>query len=93
MPPRNKGRIAIPARAFTWTIDQIATMMAMDEAELRTAYLYFEGRSTGTQSGRMIARNIAQDDQPPNWRILHEHFVKWLRLKGYKYYDEGGFGG
>lgn len=91
--PKYKARIALPARVFLWTIDQIAAMLAISESELRTAYLYFDGRSTGTPVGRMIARNIAPADSKPEWRISHQEFARWCGSKGYKLYEEGGFGG
>lgn len=53
-------------------------------------YLYFEGRSIGARRrDLMIARNIAPPDQDPEWRVTEREFVRWMKTKGFRYYETG----
>ncbi|HEY6021869.1 MAG TPA: hypothetical protein VIY48_18995 [Candidatus Paceibacterota bacterium] len=73
-----------------YTIDQIAMLVDLRIDVLRQFYIYFDGRSTGTrQLDRLMARNIASPDAPPDWRISEHELVRWMKRKGFKYYERG----
>lgn len=95
MTDRNKqaDELFIPPRFFLYTLDQIATVLAMDPKSLRSGgYIFYEGRSTYAKKlGQMSARNIAPDDKPPVWRVLDTEFYRWMRYKGFKYYESARF--
>lgn len=92
-PVHQAGDLFIPPRFFLYTLDQIATVLAIDPKNLRAnGYIFFEGRSTyAKKQGQMSARNIAPDDKPPVWRVLDTEFYRWMRYKGFKYYESGRF--
>ena len=82
--------IALPARPFLYTIDQIASMLSMTVQDVHVRYIYHAGRDVGFKSREMIeARNISPRDQDPEWRVTDSEFRRWLKFKGFKYYDRG----
>jgi len=82
--------VNLPVRNFLYTIDQIAFLLEVEEKTVKISYLHFEGRSTGVcPRDRMSARNISPKGVKPEWRILDIHFVRWMRLKGFKIYERG----
>lgn len=98
--PENRGqgvalppaKIGLPTRVFLFTVDQLSVMIDVKEETILRSYLYFEGRSIGSrQKSLMVARNIAQPDQKPDWRVAEREFIRWMRFKGYRYYDRGAF--
>lgn len=91
-----EARIALPIRPFLYTVDQLAVMLSLEEGYIRRALLYYEGRSTGApRKDQMRAINIARDDatkKEAEWRVSDFEFRKWMRLKGFKYYERGYLG-
>ena len=88
--PAQRDRIGLPYRPFLYTTDQIAVLLEVDEKKVKADYLYFEGRSIGvSHRGLMIARNIAPADQPPDWRVAERELIRWMKTKGFKYYERG----
>lgn len=86
------AKIGLPPRVFLYTIDQIAVMLDQSEASIKTGHLFFEGRSSGSRrNDLMIARNIAPVNEKPDWRVADREFVRWMRCKGFRYYNKGGF--
>lgn len=82
--------MGLPVRAFLFTADQIATMLSVDEKQVKTDYLFYEGRNVGNRPrGRMLARNIADEGQKPEWRVAERELIRWLKVKGFKVYDRG----
>lgn len=77
------ARIELPVTDFLYTVDQIAMLMGVAEEVLRARYLFFDGRSMGTQHGKMRARNIAPDDRTPDWRVSSTQFKLFLQRRGY----------
>lgn len=90
-PIKSKSDVGVPVRPFLWTLDQVSTILEIDIMQLRQAgYIHYEGRSIGLPSKQvMIARNIAPADRRPEWRIAEKELLRWLRVKGFKYYDKG----
>lgn len=85
MSQRRRTAVFVPKRTFLWTIDQIATMLALSEARVRQEFLYYPGRSSGQVNGRMIARNINLDQKAsPEWRVSDEEWSAFLRRKGFR---------
>lgn len=84
--------VGIPPRPFLWTPDQIATMLNLETKQVMRNYLYFEGRSIGTRGkDLMVAINIAPAEEKPEWRISEREFTRWMRYKGFRYYERGVF--
>jgi hypothetical protein len=81
-------------RPFLYTVDQLAEMLSLTESYIRRYLLHYEGRSTGApRKDQMLARNIAPADAPKaEWRVSDFEFRKWMRLKGFKYYERGYLG-
>jgi hypothetical protein len=89
--PRQNDAVMLPYRPFLYTPDQIAALLSVTTHTVLSQYLYFEGRSIGSRAKNlMIARNIAQSpDAKPEWRIAERELVRWMRLKGFRYYEKG----
>lgn len=77
-------------RPFLYTLDQISTVLAVPEPNLRERYIHFDGRSVGVQpKARMLAVNLAEPDQTPDWRVTEGEFIRWMRSRGLRYYERG----
>jgi hypothetical protein len=89
--PADPEKLGLPARPFLWTLDQISVIIDLPLNQLKAGgTIHFEGRSLSTAArGQMIARNIAPPDQTPDWRVAERELIRWLRVKGYKFYDRG----
>lgn len=88
--PRQNEAAGLPFRPFLYTVDQIAVLLNLDERTILREYLYFEGRSIGTRSKQlMVARNISPPTKDPEWRIAERELVRWMRFKGFRYYERG----
>lgn len=85
-----KPAIVLPDRPFLFTIDQIASVVSVQESTVREGYLHYEGRSTGAcPRDRMLARNIAPAGDKPEWRVDEKDFKRWMRFKGFKWVERG----
>lgn len=92
MPPRRRSAedIGLPPRPFFYTIDQIALLISMPEARIKSGLLYYDGRTPGLKPTDMMrAVNIAPASEKPEWRVNEQEFVRWLRYKGYTLYEMG----
>lgn len=88
--PKQNDAVMLPYRPFLFTVDQIAVLLNVSEQEVKAHLLYYERRSIGTRSNhQMIARNIAGPDERPDWRVAERELVRWMRLKGFRYYERG----
>lgn len=84
--------VGLPRRPFMFTLDQICALINVEMKALRNSYLYYEGRSIGTRRKDLLStRNIAPDDQKPEWRVLESEFIRWMKSRGFKYYDRGQY--
>jgi hypothetical protein len=89
-----RRKIGLPPRPFLYTLDQICVLIELNLFNLKRDYIYFEGRSIGIKHpSLMSARNIAEPDQPPDWRVAERELIRWMRHKGWRYYDSGSFSG
>ena len=89
----DREKVGLPARVFLFTIDQVAVMLDLPVRSVTMQYLYLEGRSIGRrENNQMSARNIAPADAAPEWRVAERELIRWLKVKGFKYYDRGAIG-
>lgn len=92
---RNKSEqdrvsVGLPSRPFLYTIDQVAMMLAVSEHYVKLEYAHWVGRSIGTpHPDRIVFRNIAPNGAPVVWRCSERELIRFLRKKGYKYYERG----
>lgn len=90
MRERDRKEIGLPVKPFLYTLDQISVLIEVPVDNLKTHYLHYDGRSIGPRpKDRMLARNIAPAGVTPEWRVAQNEFVRWLRHKGFRYYDRG----
>lgn len=88
--PAGGAKIGLPTRPFLFTVDQIGVLLDLDVESIKRKYLFFDGRSVGTRRrDLMIARNIAPAGDDPEWRVAERELIRWLRVKGFRYYDTG----
>lgn len=82
----------LPVRPFLYTLDQIAGLLNMDQKALMKQYIYFTGRSLGVDRADYItARNIALPEDTPDWRVLEKELLRWMKRKGFQYYEAGRY--
>lgn len=87
---RNTGAsVGLPPKPFLYSLDQVAMLLDVSLAHLRTNYIYFDGRSIGLARDRITARNIAPEGQAPEWRVAEAELVRWFKRKGFRFYDRG----
>lgn len=83
--------VGLPSRVFLYTIDQLGVMLDMSERNIKSN-LFYDGRDSGRRrADLMITRNIAPQGSQPDWRVAEREFVRWMRAKGFKHYEKGGF--
>lgn len=88
--PSGANKIGLPPRVFLYTLDQLGVMLDLAPRQLTAQYIYFEGRSIGARHKFfMVARNIAPPNEKPEWRVTEREFVRWMRHKGFRYYETG----
>lgn len=86
--------VGLPVRPFLYTLDQISSLLVVERHDLYKHYIFYEGRSTGFPSKQLIiAHNIAPRELPPDWRVSEKELVRWMRFKGFKYYDRASIRG
>lgn len=76
-------RVELPLREFLFTLDQLALILNIAERTLTAQYIYFDGVSAGTMTGRMIARDISQDPNQRDWRVAESSFRSFCRKRGW----------
>lgn len=90
MPARPES-VGLPPRPFLYTLDQIAVILNISQADVGRRYIYYEGRSTGIRNLKLlIARNINPDrNDKPDWRVAERELIRWCKVMGFKFYDRG----
>lgn len=84
------SHIGLPPRVFLYTVDQISVLTSISEKKLHISHIFHEGRDIGRrQAHELLARNIAPPEDKPDWRIAEKELIRWMRSKGFKYYDKG----
>jgi hypothetical protein len=86
----DRKSVGLPTRPFLYTIDQVAMLMSVSESYVHLEYAHYDGRSIGIPSpDRIVFRNIAPKGALPEWRCSEREIIRFLRHKGYKYYERG----
>lgn len=82
--------VGLPSRPFLYTVDQVAMLLAVSEYYLKHEYAHWMGLSIGVpHPDRIVFRNIAPNGAAAEWRCSEREVVRFLRYKGYKYYERG----
>jgi hypothetical protein len=78
--------VGLPVLPFLYTLDQVATLCAVDVKQLKISYIFYEKRSTGRYySGLLRANNIAPEGEKAEWRVSQQELIRWMRMKGFRY--------
>lgn len=86
------AQVGLPPRPFLYTLDQIAVMTGITETRLLQTHCFLEQRSLGSPGKHLLkCRNIAARDERPDWRILEAELIRWMKVKGFRYYEVGRF--
>jgi hypothetical protein len=84
------AQVGLPVRAFLFTLDQVAYMVGVSEAHLKTHYVHYYGRSIGSRPpDRFMTRNIAPAGEKPDWRVTERELIRWLKNRGFRVYERG----
>lgn len=88
-PPERKW-VGIPPRVFLYTLDQVSTLVNLTVVDLKGNHLWYEGRETGSRpTSKMKAVNISEPEEKPDWRVAEAELIRWMKRKGFKYYERG----
>lgn len=83
-------RRGLPPRPFLYTVDQLSVILQLSETILHQQYLYHQGRDVGIkQKWHMETVNISPPDSKPEWRVRETELIRWMKHKGFKFYDRG----
>lgn len=71
----------IPELTFYFTLDQVASMLALDTETLKRKYIYFVGLEPLRRTARKIqAVNMAPGDMDePDWRVEEKEFRRFVK--------------
>lgn len=82
---KDREHIGLPVPIFTYTLDQIATMIQMTEADLHKNVIWLTGREFGHRPlNRLAAVNIGPKEDEPTWRVEEVEFVRWCKHKRFR---------
>lgn len=85
-----RDRVGLPPRIFMYTPDQLAMLLELTEDYIRKRLLFYDRREPGVRpKERLRAVNIAPEGETPEWRVTETELLRYLRLKGIKFYDRG----
>lgn len=80
----------LPPRPFLYTLDQIAGLICVELVYLKHRYCYYEGRTSGPHyPDFFLARNIAPNGRPVDWRVSERELARWLKRKGFRLHQRG----
>ena len=75
--------VRLPLRPFFYTLDQIATLTAMEVHQVRRMCYVAERGDTGVRpKDKLYTINMAPAGEQPDWRVEEKEFVRWLRHRG-----------
>jgi hypothetical protein len=90
--PQKPESVGLPLRPFLYTLDQVATLLEISEYELTKNHIHLDRVSVGVcPKKKMIARNVAPDGDKPDWRVAERDLIRWMKYKGFRYYEKGWF--
>lgn len=80
-------KVGLPPRPFLYTLDQVATIIALPIARLRETYVYYVGLDAGPRRlDQLVARNIAPEGERPEWRVEEHELIRWMKRRGFLAY-------
>lgn len=84
-----KPVVVLPVVPFLFTLDQVAGIVQMSLASLKSTYIFYLQRTTGPKRvHHFTAVNVAPDGESPEWRISEDELKKWLHRQGFRFkYD------
>jgi len=83
----SRESVGLPHRNFLYTLDQISTILMIEQKSLMITHVFFVGRSTGIPSlNALNAVNIAPPESKPDWRVEEKELIRWMRRKGFRGY-------
>ncbi len=86
--------VGLPPRPFLYTLDQISTLLDLTQREVEMRYIFWDQRSVGmVPKDKMMARNIAPKDSKPDWRVAERELVRWMKHKGFRFYERSSVRG
>lgn len=86
----DRASVGLPTRPFLFTLDQISVMLEVRQETIERSYIYFQGRSIGRRTiDLMLANNVAPPNEKAEWRVAEREFIRWMKVKGWRYYDRG----
>lgn len=86
--PTEREQFNMPPRVFLYTLDQIATMLAVELQYVKAHLIHYDRRSVGSRPlDKMAARNIALEGDKPEWRVAEAELIRYLRRRGFRIYD------
>ena len=84
----DRSKLNLPYRPFLYTLDQLATILNIEERQLKEGYLFFMGRQPGRATpDELRVNNIAKPDEKPEWRCEERELMRWMKRKGFRYID------
>lgn len=85
MTARKSRQACLPEHPFFYTVDQVATLLALDEKHVKDM-LYRIGDDVGVPSPKQLkAVNLAPPDSPiAMWRIDERELRRWLEYRRFK---------
>lgn len=87
---RDRYQVGLPIRPFLFTLDQIAALTELTVDRVKGAYVHFDGRTNGVQKkSRLMARNIAEPGEKPDWRVTERELLRWMKHHGFIIYERG----
>ena len=79
--------VGLPIRPFLYTLDQIAGLIQHDLLKVK-AMVFYEGRTIVLkQNFHLVAINIANPDDTPEWRVSEHELIRWMKYKGFHIYE------
>lgn len=95
--PLSRERVGLPPRPFLYTLDQIAALLNLSEHTILTRYIYYQNYTFGpAPKNKMVAHNITQEGMvhpqatsKNDWRVAEQEFIRWMKYKGFTFYERG----
>lgn len=87
--PKEVKSLGLPPRPILYTLDQIATILAVDMVSMRQR-VYFVGRTTVRRVPKMVAaHNISPPTIVPDWRVSEKELVRFFKECGFRVHRRG----
>lgn len=76
-------------------MDQIAALLNLSEHTIATRYIHYQNYTFGPHKpDKMIAHNISREgavnpraSTKNDWRVSEDEFMRWMKRKGFRFYD------